>query len=72
MSPSDYICPQCGPAPEGPDEHAERFHTAAGLGLGARSPANAQSAVHAAGLSDAPVGDLGFDDWVAERLGWAA
>lgn len=24
---SDYVCPQCGPAPEGPDAHAERAHT---------------------------------------------
>lgn len=24
---SPYVCPQCGPAPEGPDAHAARMHT---------------------------------------------
>lgn len=23
---ADYVCPQCGPAPEGADRHAERMH----------------------------------------------
>lgn len=26
-----YVCPQCGPAPEGEEEHARRAHTAEGL-----------------------------------------
>lgn len=33
-APSDYVCPQCGPAPEGPSAHAERAHTAEGIAGG--------------------------------------